>query len=118
MKKTWMTEPALHRADAQVYAREAETLIHARGNYAHVHVRPSRNHLVVELEGGERREPVARLTYLGERRFGLSFHRHTGRWEPMPFSGPLEAATSELVQMLGPYLVPLDFPLDISGTGH
>jgi hypothetical protein len=118
MKKTRMAEPALHRTDAQTYAREAETLIHARGNYAHVHVRPHGNHLVVELEAGGGREPVARLTYLGGRQFGLGFHHHTGRWQPMPFSGPLETATCQLVQMLGPYLEPLDFPLDISGTVH
>lgn len=30
-----------------------------------------------------------RLTELGRGRFGLSFRRHTGRWEKTPFSGTL-----------------------------
>ncbi|MDC3379367.1 hypothetical protein OAX78_03700 [Planctomycetota bacterium] len=30
-----------------------------------------------------------RLTHMGGPRYGLSFRRHTGRWEKTPFSGTL-----------------------------
>ena len=71
------------------------------GEYAHVVVRVERGHLMV-YAGDE--EPVARLTPLGQAQYGLSFYRHDGRWERMPFMGPISEMATSLVDTLGPYL--------------
>lgn len=97
---------------------EAERLrdaIHARGDYGHVTVRPERGHLNV-YSGDE--HPVARLTPLGAGHYGLSFHKHTGRWEPMPFRGDLNQMADALVNALGIYLERWDFSRGSSGSGH
>jgi hypothetical protein len=52
---------------------------------------------------------VARLTSLGGNGYGLSFHHHTGRWEPMPYSGTLGDLAAVIVAQLSPFLV--DFQL-------
>ncbi len=98
--------------------REAEQLrreIHALGDYAHVTVRCSHGHLVI---CGDDNEPVARLTPLAMGRFGLSFHRHTGRWEPMPFIGDLAEQAHTLTAVLAPYLQRCDFSDAKSGSDH
>ena len=87
---------ALVRACAQL-----QPAVRAAGEYAHVTVRVARGHLMV-YAGDE--EPVARLTPLGQAQYGLSFYRHDGRWEPMPFSGAISAMATSLVDTLGPYL--------------
>ena len=71
------------------------------GEYAQVVVRVERGHLVV-YAGDE--EPVARLTPLGQAQYGLSFYRHDGRWERMPFTGAISEMATTLVDTLGPYL--------------
>ena len=38
--------------------------------------------------------------------YGLSFHHHSGRWEPMPFSGDLAHMATVIVETLGAYLAP------------
>lgn len=52
---------------------------------------------------------VARLTPLGANAYGLSFHHHTGRWEPMPYSGTLDDLAAVIVEQLSPFLI--DFQL-------
>ena len=49
-------------------------------------------------------EPVARLTPLGQAQYGLSFYRHDGRWERMPFTGAISEMATTLIETLGPYL--------------
>ena len=98
--------------------QDAECLqasIRARGDYQHISVRPNRGHLVIL---GDEEQPVARLTPTGAGHYGLSFMRHTGRWEPMPFSGPLQEMADTVVSALGPYLARYDFPRGISGSDH
>ena len=98
--------------------RDAEILrleIHALGDYAHVTVRCQRGHLVI---GTEDDDPVARLTPLGRRNFGMSFHRHTGAWEKMPFVGELAEQANTLVATLAPYLQRYAFPDTNSGSDH
>ena len=53
-------------------------------------------------------EPVARLSPLGGGEYSLSFHKHTGRWEP----------AQDLVNILVPYLQSWDFTDRKSGLGH
>ena len=98
--------------------RDAEQLrreIHSIGDYAHVTVRCSRGHLVI---CGDDDEPIARLTPLGMGRFGMSFHRHTGQWEPMPFVGDLPEQARTLTTTLAPYLQRWDCPVTKSGSDH
>jgi len=98
--------------------QEAERLqaeIRALGEYGHVSVRSARGHLSI-FAGDEL--PVARLTPLGAGQYGLSFMRHTGRWEPMPFSGRLSNMADTLVSTLGPYLARYDFSSGINGSDH
>ncbi len=89
--------------------------IRSLGNYSHVTVRPGRTYLNI-YAGHD--EPVARFTPLGDGRYGLSFHTHMGRWEPMPFMGELPQITEALVTALAPYLEPDELPRKISGSDH
>jgi hypothetical protein len=89
--------------------------IHALGDYGHVSVRAGRGHLTILVDEDA---PVARATPLGAGRFGLSFHTHTGRWEPMPVVADLTQLAHDLVGLLGPYLQRWDFPDRKSGSDH
>lgn len=82
-------------------AAEIEKSLRAMGDYAHLSVRAERGHLVIYVEDDE---PIARLTPIGNGRYGLGFHSHTGRWEPLPFSGELAEMAATIVETLGPYL--------------
>lgn len=97
--------------DADVLRRA----IHALGDYGHVSVRAARGHLTIFVDDGA---PVARATPLGTGQFGLSFHTHTGRWEPMPVVANLTQLAHDLVGVLGPYLQRFDFPARNSGSDH
>jgi len=93
--------------------------IWALGDYGHVSVRPNRGHLIIfAVDSSGDQHPVARLTPLGAGHYGLSFMRHTGRWEPMPFSGPLSDMADTVTSTLAPYLARYDFPSRISGSDH
>jgi hypothetical protein len=97
-------------------AARLEQAIRGLGDYSHVTVRAGRAHLNVHI-GYE--EPVARFTPIGAGRYRLSFHSHTGRWEPMPFMGDIAHIADALVSALGPFLVPdPDFSLTNSGSDH
>jgi len=99
-------------------AHEAEQLrqaINALGDYAHVNVRTERGHL--NVYAGDT-DPVARLTPLDARQYGLSFHTHTGRWEPMPFTGDIPHLANVMVSVLEPYLQRYDFSGRKSESGH
>jgi len=88
--------------------------IHALGNYAHVAAEAQRGFLYVHAD----EEPVARLTPLAGDQYGLSFHQHTGRWEPTPFSSDLDHLARVLVTEFGAYLAPYDFPPTKNGSNH
>lgn len=79
-----------------------------------VAVRAKRGHLLIAPDD----EPVARLTPLGGGQFGLSFHTHAGRWEPMPFTGNLSQQAHNVVTVLGMYLARCNFTDSNSGSDH
>jgi hypothetical protein len=85
----------------------------ALGDFAHLHVRSHGEHLLIEQPGPPEapsdRYAVLRLTPLGASHFGLSLRRHTGRWENVPFSGPLNEVLAEAVTVFGPWLEPERF---------
>lgn len=111
-------KPSFVPGEALICAKQAERIIRERGDYGHVFVRHYGLHLIVESREDQDAVPIARLTYLGGGQFELAFHSHTGKWEPMPIMGPLQAVTSDLVDTLGPYLARTEFPSEMSGTGH
>ena len=91
-------------------AQKLEALIRGRGDYAHIEVQARAGHLVIESrEGKDTKTTVARLTPLAGNLYGLSFCAHTGKWEPMPFTGPLEKIADDLLEALAPYLQRMDF---------
>ncbi len=69
-----------------------------------VDVRAQRGHLYVYPDTNED-WAVARLTPLGAAGYGLSFHHHAGRWEPMPYSGALDELAQVIVEQLSPFLI-------------
>ena len=91
-----------HASPDDHVADEFCTAIRALGDYAHVTVRTQRGLLYVHAD--DPTYAVARFHPLGHSTYGLSFHHHSGRWEPMPFSGDLSHITTVLVQTLGTYL--------------
>lgn len=110
--------PRTRRRTKSVSAIEADTLqraLRALGDYAHLDVRAGRGHLNIFIDDGA---PIARATPLGANHYGLSFHSHTGRWEPMPFIGDLSHIAHDLVTALAPYLERRDFSGGIHGSGH
>ena len=58
------------------------TGIRADGRHDYVTVRTERGFLYVDVN----EEPIARVEPLSSGQYGLSFHHHTGRWEPTPFT--------------------------------
>ena len=97
-------------------AAEFCTAIRALGDYAHVTVRAQRGLFYVHAD--ETEDAVARLHPLADSKYGLSFHHHSGRWEPMPFSGDLIHITTVLVQALGAYLAKWENAPRTSGSHH
>lgn len=60
-----------------------------------------------EYGGATERVDMVRLTERPRRQYGLSYKRHTGRWERMPFEGSL----AELVKLLQESLAHMVAPL-------
>jgi len=90
------------------------TAMRADGRHDHVTVRADRGFLYVEVDA----EPIARLEPLSGQGYGLSFHRHTGRWERTPFTGDLVRLARILTTEFGVYLDSYDFPPTKSGPDH
>ena len=97
--------------------QEAERLtaaIRSLGNYTNVTAQAARGFLHVNADD----EPIARLAPLAPGLYGLSFHHHTGRWEPTPFTGDLSQLATVLVNEFGAYLAASGFPPTTSGSDH
>jgi hypothetical protein len=100
-----------------VLADEANVLataIRTDGRHDHVTVRPDRGFLYVDVD----EEPIVRLEPLSGDQYGLSFHHHTGRWEPTPFTGDIGLLARVVTTEFGAYLDHFDFPPTKSGSGH
>lgn len=90
------------------------TAIRSDGRHDHVTVRATRGFLYVDVDEA----PVARLEPLSGTHYGLSFHHHSGRWEPTPFTGDVDRLARVLTTMFGPYLDSYDFSPTKSGPDH
>ena len=90
------------------------TTIRADGRHDHVTVRAERAYLYVDVD----EEPIVRLEPLSGDQYGLSFHHHTGRWEPTPFTGDVAHLSSVVTTAFGAYLDSYDFLPKKSGSNH
>ena len=100
-----------------VLADEANVLttaIRTDGRHDHVTVRADRGFLYVDVD----EEPIVRLEPLSGDQYGLSFHHHTRRWEPTPFTGDVPRLASVVMTEFGAYLDSYDFPPTKSGSDH
>lgn len=95
-------------------ASRLEAAIRALGKYGHVTVETRRGTLHVLADG----EPVARLNPVGAGQYALSFHQHSGQWEPTPFAGDITSLADVLTTEFAPYLDTYDFPPIMRGPAH
>ena len=102
------------RLDLSDEVTRLTTAIRADGRHAHVTVRAERGYLYVEVD----EEPIVRLEPLGRDEYGLSFHRHTGRWESTPFTGDVGRLADVITTVFAPHLESYDFPLTKNGSDH
>jgi hypothetical protein len=94
-----------------------EQAIRALGNFAHVTVRSQRGHLNIFVDE-DSMAAVARLTPIGADTYGLSFHSHTGKWEPMPFAGTLSDLAETVVTVLSAHLERWEFTPGMNRSDH
>ena len=90
--------------DLVAHAIDLTRQLRGHSDLSKVDVRAQRGALYV-YPGADEDWSVARLTPLGASSYGLSFHHHTGRWEPMPYSGTLAELAAVIVEQLSPFLV-------------
>lgn len=109
-----MSTTKTSKPPTQADAEKLAGALHSLGDFAHVKVRLSRGHLEICPD----KDPVARATPLGGGQYGLSYRSHTGRWERMPFTGPLETLASDIISALAPHLERWNFPDSNSGSDH
>ena len=114
MKKPSSRNPKASAAHS--VAEEFCASIRTLGEYAHVTVRAYRGLFYVYAD--DPGEAVARFHPLADGTYALSFHHHSGRWEPMPFSGDLGHITTVLMQTLGAYLARWEKAPGNSGSHH
>ena len=81
------------------------TAIRGDRRHDHVTVRPQRGFLYVDVDEA----PIVRLEPLSSGQYGLSFHHHSGRWEPTPFTGDVGHLARVLTTEFGAYLMRTTF---------
>ena len=76
------------------------------GSYDHLLVYRQGDHFFIAHPntGPEEVDQVLRISGLGHFRFGLSFRRSDGQWEPAPITGVMFHVLAEAVQAFGPWL--------------
>ena len=98
----------LERARLEHGATEVLALLRQHEGLAHLDVEVRGDAVIVfSMEDGAKLRR-ARFTWLGAGHYGLSLTRHTGRWEPTPFTGPLPEVVDVLVSQLGFHLTRYD----------
>jgi len=87
-------------------ATEAQNALQQQLGHDHVHIKPYGSHLLIQMEVNGERDTVARITRFDPKTYGVAFRTHSGRWEPLPGQGSIEAMVVSVVENLGPYLLP------------
>ncbi len=83
---------------------ELQEILAGYKELGHIQVRKRGGSLILYSGHPEDEEKHARMTYLGQHAWGLSFPRHAGGWEPAPFVGSLKDLTETLVRDFGLFL--------------
>jgi hypothetical protein len=83
--------------------------VDALGDFAHLEVRSSGHHVLIESRATDRdraqgRTPLARLTALGRDAYGLSFYDPSAGWEPIVLVDFLDELVVTMVGGLDPDL--------------
>lgn len=85
-------------------AEELEEKLHEHDELTHLCVKVRGDKLVIYSGDANDPQKHARLTDIGRGIWGLSLPRHTGRWEPTPFTGTIEEILDTLVSNFSFYL--------------
>lgn len=75
-----------------------EQLIEHADGFDHLRVKKHGEHLILYSGSADDEQKHARLTHLHGDEWGLSFWKHTGRWEKTPFTGTIEDLFATLTE--------------------
>lgn len=80
----------------------------AASTFKHLRCRKRANTLVIESGPADDAFPRLRLRKLASKNWGVDASTHTGRWEAMPFQGPLLELLPMVVDRFPWLLEPID----------
>jgi len=95
-------------ANINEYLPQLEAILAKHEELGHLKVSKRGDSLTIFSEDQYGTNKHARLTHLGAGTFGLSFEKHTGRWEKTPFVGPLAEVITDAIAMFGWQFEPMD----------
>ena len=85
-------------------AEDLEEELEKHDGLTHLRVKKRGDSLIIYSGAAKDAQNHARLTYLGGDDWGLSFPKHTGRWERTPFIGTMDEILDTLVSDFRCYL--------------
>ncbi|AME28140.1 hypothetical protein [Burkholderia sp. PAMC 26561] len=88
------------------YAAELQRQLRSLLGHEQIVTQAYGRHLLIKRLDDEKPTVVARLTELGRNSYSAAFRSHTGRWEPLPGTGPLDEMAEVVVTLLQAYLQP------------
>lgn len=94
--------------DISDFPARLEAILAERSGLEHLEVSKRGDSLTIYSESPHGTVKHARLTHLGAGVFGLSFMRHTGRWEKTPFTGELRELVEDALQNFGWHFAAMD----------
>jgi hypothetical protein len=90
--------------DMDIYHEKLKETLQQYEGLEHLHVKKYGKTLIIYSDDKHDAWNHARLTFLKRNLWGLSFPRHTGRWERTPIMGTMEDVVSALINDFGFYL--------------
>lgn len=94
------------KAKPRSHGPELENCLRTLLGHSQIRVKPYGSHLLIQLIADDQADTVARLTERGQGTYGAAFRPMSGRWEPLPGTGPLKEMAEFVTTLLGPYLQP------------
>ena len=91
------------------YAAELQRQVRALLGHEQIVTQAYGDHLLIKRLNDQDPNVVTRLSELGRNLYGAAFRSHSGRWEPLPGSGPLDEMAQLVVALLEPYLQPNNY---------
>jgi len=102
-------ELAMPTLSAKHHASELQRQLRALLGHDQIVTQAYGAHLLIKRLDDQDPIVVARLSELGRNLYGAAFRSHSGRWEPLPGSGPLDEMAQLVVTLLEPYLQPNNY---------